>query len=498
MSLRDPAENGRATHPFFVTDSMFDSWNFWLSLSGYLLTLLLVPWVLLHKSRNPVSTAAWIMAIILLPLFGGLMFVVFGINRVERHRSEKLRVSGRLGKHLPALSQYQIIPGEAHDPKQDRLMYLADRVADTLATTGNDVEILPDTNRTLGLIEQAILAAEETVHLEYYIWRPDRTGKRIRDLLIRKAKEGVKIRFLYDGIGSMHLNNRFLSLMRAAGIHVAAFLPGATFRERWSINLRNHRKIVIVDGRVGFTGGMNIGDEYLGRNPHLGYWRDTHLRLVGPTVLQLQQVFAEDWCYATGEELTESHLFPAPDSPGSVCAQVVPGAPTGGVSPLHSLMFAAINDARESVTLATSYFVPPTSLMAALETAALRGVRVRLLVAGRSAYFWTVLAGRSFYDSLLRSGVEIHEYERGLMHAKTLTVDGTWSLIGTANFDARSLMLNFEVAVALYDAKIAEQLEAQFEQDIQHAELIDPETWGLRSGWRILGENVFRMFAPVL
>jgi cardiolipin synthase len=483
----------------FVTVFMPDFSNLWPPVLTYLLTLLLlIPWVLLHKSRNPVSTAAWIVAIILLPIVGGLMFAVFGINRVERRRSEKLRASGRLGKHLPSLSQHQLIPGEEHGLQHSRLMHLACRVSETLATTGNNVEILPDTNQTLGLIEQAILAAEETVHLEYYIWRPDRTGKRLRDLLIRKAKEGVTIRFLYDGIGSMHLNNRFLRPMRDAGIQVASFLPGATFRERWSINLRNHRKIVIVDGRVGFTGGMNIGDEYLGRNPQLGYWRDTHLKLVGPTVLQLQQVFVEDWCFATGEELTQPRLFPAPDSFGRVCAQVVPGAPTGRVSALHSLMFAAINDARESVTLATSYFVPTTSLLAALETAALRGVRVRLLVAGRSAYFWTVLAGRSYYESLLRAGVEIHEYERGLMHAKTLTIDGDWSLVGTANFDARSLMLNFEVSVALYDAKVAKQLEAHFEEDIQHAERIDAEVWQLRSRWRVLGENVCRMFAPVL
>jgi cardiolipin synthase A/B len=157
----------------------------------------------------------------------------------------------------------------------------------TLPTFGNKVELLSDTNRTLGLIHQAIAAAQRTLHLEYYIWRSDRTGTHLRDMLIEKAKAGVKVRFLYDVIGSIFLTRRFLRPMLEAGVEVASFLPGRTWRERWSINLRSHRKIVVVDGRVGFTGGMNIGDEYLGLNPHLGYWRDTHLKLTGPVVLQL-------------------------------------------------------------------------------------------------------------------------------------------------------------------------------------------------------------------
>jgi cardiolipin synthase len=473
---------------------------FWgtLTVLGYLLTLLLLPIVLLTKKQNSVSTVAWMMAIVTLPYLGGLLFVVFGINRVARRAAGKQQATLAISRHLPELSQYQLIPSEALSPQQARLMRLASRVAGTAATFGNQVEVLDDTNRTLGLIEQAILSARQTLHLEYYIWQPDKTGTRIRDLLIQKAREGVQVRFLYDKIGSLFLSRRFLKPMRDAGIQVASFLPGASFRERWSFNLRNHRKIVICDGQVGFTGGMNIGDEYLGRNPHLGYWRDTHLRLRGPTVLQLQQVFVEDWYYATGEELTQPEIFPPPEESGRISAQVLAGGPDGDFDVFHALMFAAINEAREQILLATSYFVPPVPLVTALETAAHRGVRVRLLVTGRAVHHWTVLAGRSFYHTLLKAGVELHEYQGGLLHSKTLSIDGAWSLVGTPNFDSRSLLLNFEVAVALYDAKVAGQLDEQFASDLKWSRKIELEDWQKRPLAHHVGESVCRLFAPVM
>jgi len=469
-----------------------------VSALGYLFTLFLIRWVLLIKKRNPASTVAWILTIIFLPVFGGILFLMFGVNRIERRKQQHDRSVEEFHAPEPSLTPHTVMPDEVRSALENRLMRLARRITDTAALRGNRIELLADTNRTLGLIEQAIRSAEKTLHLEYYIWQPDKTGSRIRDLLVEKAQQGVTVRFIYDKIGSMRLGRKFLKPMREAGIHVASFLPGITFRERFSVNLRSHRKIVIVDGRVAFTGGMNIGDEYLGRNKKLGYWRDTHLKFTGPAVVQLQHVFAEDWYFATRETLSGPDVFPVPSSNGKVHAQVIAGKPTGEIGEFYTLMFAAINEARHRITLATSYFVPPIALATALETAALRGVSVRLLLAGRSAYFWTKLAARSYYDSLLESGVEIHEYQRGLLHSKTLTIDGQWSLVGTPNFDARSLLLNFEVALAMYDSGIAMQLEEQYEHDLQWARRIDPVERENRSAWQTLQENVCRMFAPVL
>lgn len=465
---------------------------------GYLVTLLLIRWVVLTKRRNTASSVAWILAIILLPYLGGILYLFFGINRVERRARQRAEVERDFVDHLPDLNAYDLEIQPRLNDQQARLARLVHSGCGAMPTDCNTVEVIADTNVAMRRIEEAIMAARESIHLEYYIWRADKTGTRLRDLLIERARAGVKVRFLYDGIGSLFLGRGFLRPMRDAGIVVAPFIPGATFRERWSLNLRSHRKIVIVDGSVGFTGGMNIGDEYLGRNKNLGYWRDTHLKLAGPTVLQLQKVFVEDWYYATGEEVTQPERFPDPTCDGDVVAQVVSGGPTGDMRTFHSLMFTAINEARDRVTIATSYFVPTDALQMALETAARRGVQVRLLLAGRSAHRWTVLAGRAFYESLLQAGVEIQEYRRGILHSKTITIDGNWSLISTANFDSRSMLLNFEVGVAVFDAQTATNLEADYVNDIEHAKRIRLDYWEQRGSMNVFLENLCRLFAPVM
>ena len=471
----------------------------WTAALTYVLSLYLLRWVLLLKKREPTSSVAWILLIVVLPVLGGLLFLVFGINRVERKAVGMKRQTRRvLGPILPELSQFESPPANSREPLRNGLLRMATQINLMPATFGNRIEVLNETPRTLALMEQAIESASQTLHLEYYIWRPDRTGTRLRDMLIQKARQGVAVRFLYDGIGSMTLSRRFLRPMREAGILVASFLPGRAFLHRWSVNLRSHRKILVVDGQVGFTGGMNIGDEYLGKNPQLGFWRDTHLRLHGPAVLQLQQVFVEDWLFATNEELLLAEVFPTPQACGEIVAQVLVGEPIGDLSTFHSVLFAAITDARKQILLTASYFVPPESLVTSLETAARQGVRVRLLLSSRCAYFWTLAAGRSYYESLLRAGVEIYEYQHGLMHAKTLTIDSQWSLVGTANFDTRSLFLNFEVGVAVYDEGIATQLEEQFERDVARSNRIALDEWLERPERQVLTENVWRLFAPVL
>ncbi|MGQ0637220.1 MAG: cardiolipin synthase [Planctomycetaceae bacterium] len=472
----------------------------WVSLilEGYLLTLLLVPIVLLQKRRQPVGTLAWIMAIVILPFFGSLLYLMFGINRVARRAALKQASRRQIDRLLPAMTQYQMLPGETFDLQNQRLVRLADRVTNSRPCVGNVVEIVPDTQHTMEFLEEAIGAARKSIHLEYYIWQPDKTGTRLRDLLIRKAGEGVQVRFLFDGVGSLLLGRRFLQPMRDAGIEVASALPGASLRERWSINLRNHRKITVVDGQVGFTGGMNIGDEYLGRVTRLGPWRDTHLRLRGPVVLQLQQVFAEDWFFATGHPLTGDEWYPPPEETGDQTAQVVAGGPDGETEALHALFFAAINEARERLTLATSYFIPTPALVAALESAAYRGVRVRVLVPAISDHRWMVIAGRGFYESLLESGVEIFEYHRGILHCKTLSIDGLWSFIGSPNFDSRSLLLNFEAGVVIYGSRAASQVEEQFADDLRHARRIELGTFLKRPLLHRVAEQLLKLFSPVL
>lgn len=469
-----------------------------VSVLGYLLTLLLIPSLLLNKRKSSVSVVAWCMTIVLMPLIGSLFYLLFGINRVDRRtRSRQLSVE-RIGMRLPEWSQYDLLPGEENNPQHHCLAELGFQTSGNRPMQGNTVEIYAETSVTLQAIEDAVNQAQQTIHLEYYIWQPDETGRRLRDMLIKKAKQGVKVRFLVDSLGSMRLKQVFLQPMREAGIEVATFLPGQSLRERWSVNLRSHRKIVVVDGQIGFTGGMNIGDEYLGRDPYLGYWRDTHLRLTGPSVLQLQQVFVEDWYFATGVELLTPEFFPEPAELGDRTLQVIPGGPDQEQETFHTLYFSAINEAQARLCLATSYFVPTPALVMALETAALRGVRVRILLPQKSAHWLMVVSGRSYYESLLESGVEIYEYTGGLLHSKTITIDGNWSLVGSPNFDARSVQLNFEIGVAIFEPSLALILEEQFERDCTTAVRINLEQWRKRPLLHQLGEGFCRLFSPVL
>ncbi len=469
-----------------------------VTLTGYFATLYLIRWVLLLKKRQPVSTVAWILTIVFIPFLGSLLFLIFGINRVERRAALKQEATLEIQEELPTIDDAHLAKEEDFKLEQKQLIRVANEVSDTKPTIGNQIEILTDTNKTLGLIEQAILSAKETIHLEYYIWQPDKTGTRLRDMLVEKAKEGVEIRFLYDGIGSLRLSRQFLKVMIDAGIQVYPFLPGTNFGYRWSINLRSHRKIVVVDGKTGFTGGMNIGDEYIGKNPKLGYWRDTHLKITGPAVHQLQQIFLEDWYCASDEMLLSKEHFPNPEITGNSSAQIIGSGPVGDHRAFDSIMFAAINEAKESIHLATSYFVPPINLACALETAAMRGVKVRLLLAGNSAHKITTWAGRSYFEDLLKAGVEIYEYQRGLLHSKTLTMDGHWSLIGSPNFDARSLILNFEVGVVMYDEEIAQQIEGHFRDDLRFGKAIHLKNWQSRPVRKALLENICRIFSPIL
>lgn len=468
-----------------------------LLIFGYFATWLLIPWVLLKRTVHPSASVAWIMAIIFIPFLGPLVCALFGATRWERRTPEKREASQTIDRRVPEKRDEDLLT-ENEVGGWGSLARLVTHLTDFRITAGNQVEILPDTGRSAEVIEQIVQEARHWIHVEFYIWHHDKLGTQLRDLLITKAREGVEVRLLYDGVGSMGIGRKFLKPLEEAGVHTAPFTPGARLANLLTLNLRNHRKIVISDGQVGFTGGMNIGDEYIRQTKTYGHWRDTQLLARGPVVSQLQQVFAQDWYYATGEALTAVKYYPQVKQSGQVSAMVVADGPDNDVDVFYSLMVAAIGMAQQRVLLGTPYFAPPEGFAVALEAAAQRGVQVKILVADRGNFQWTLKAGRSYYDSLLKSGVEIYEYQEGLYHPKTLTVDGQWSLVGTQNCDFRSFILNFEVALALFDPAAAAELEAQFQDDLQHARQVDPETWPNRSTMTVLQERFWRLFAPLL
>lgn len=462
----------------------------------YPATWLLIPWVLLKHVVHPTARVAWIMAILFLPFVGAIVTLIFGINHVERHAAWKQKTADHLRKQLPPLPKADLskVPDHLHAVYDIAHLFTGEPLVG-----GNLVTVLDRTPDAFKRLEAAMRGAKKSLHVYFYIYRNDRIGTRLRDVMIEKAKEGVEVRFMYDELGSMRLTRKFLRQMRRGGVHAERFLAGVSFRARWSVNLRTHRKIVVIDGHQAFTGGMNVGDEYLGRDPGYGYWRDEFVEIVGPAAARMQWVFADDWYYATGEALTDPAYYEAPAPPGGDFAvQILPDGPDDNFVLIHDVLFTAITSAQQSVTIATGYFVPPDALITALTTAARRGIRVRLLTAGRNTYFHTLFAGRSYYEVLLDAGVEVYEYQRGLYHAKFTVVDGVWSLTGTPNFDLRSLMLNFENAVASFDTRIAEDLERHFDVDLQHSRQIQLDEWRNRSVWSRLGEAGCVLLAPVL
>jgi cardiolipin synthase A/B len=464
---------------------------------AYFCTWLLLPWVLLKRRVHESAAVAWIIAIIFVPFVGALLCVLLGNRRWKQQSVRKRQASKKIVEAVAGQHQEFRVSGECLG-RMSPLADLAEQMTGVSATKGNQIQHLPDTEASLEALEEIIQAARRFIHIEFYIWRHDKAGHRIQKLLIEKARAGVEVRLLYDGIGSISLARKYLKSFEAAGIETAPFTPGFKLWPIGTLHLRNHRKIVVVDGEAGFTGGMNIGDEYIHRTKGFGKWRDTQLVIRGPAVLQFQQVFAEDWYYATGKAVTDEAYYPSPSPAGPIASQVVADGPDNVVDIYYSLLVAALGLAQERVTIATPYFVPPDGLAIALQTAARRGVKVRIMIADRGNYLWTKMAGRSYYEALLSAGVEILEFQNGLYHPKTIVVDGEWSLVGTPNCDYRSLFLNFEVAIASFDAGLAKELEDQFLRDAMMAVRITLENWQNRSTLKRLHEEFWRLFAPVL
>jgi len=365
----------------------------------------------------------------------------------------------------------------------------------------NEVEILVDAKETYQEMEEAIKSAEHHINLEYYIFRPDSAGARFGDLLIEKARQGVTVNFLYDAMGSMDLgwSRSFLNPLRAAGVKVREFLPLRTFFKPWNMNLRNHRKILVVDNQVGFTGSLNIGEDFLSTaHPKGKNWRETHIKIRGPAVTQLQWIFCEDWYFATEEELVGADYFPQVESMGEELVQIVASGPDAREEAIHKAFITAISQAKQTVYLTSPYFIPDEPFNVALQLAALRGIDVKVLVPFKSDHSFVNLAGRSYYDELLQKGVQIYEYRSGYLHAKMLIVDGWFTVIGSANVDVRSFSYNFEVNVQVYGEAFARKAEDVFHDDLENSTQLDPETFRKRPAYVRFGENTCRLFSPVL
>lgn len=469
----------------------------WLGAAWLAYIVCLSVWIILQK-RAPVSTLSWIFALAFIPYGGFIIYHFFGPQRLKRQQFRRLSSKTSLKNHATYLHIRNRILANSSHPQE--LMQLSNMIRTTThfpLTTAKSLDLLVDGKETFTSILEAVANAKHHIHLEYYIFDPDEIGTLLRDLLISKAREGVHIRLLVDGIGSSRLKSSFILPLRQAGVQFSFFhKPHISQLIKPLVNMRSHRKIVLCDGQVGFTGGLNITDKEDERVSENAY-HDIHLKLTGNAVHWLQLVFMEDWVYASNEKVIPDLAEYFPPHPSGPCpVQIIPSGPDNEWEIIHRTYLSMIHNAKIRIWLTTPYFVPSEATLLALTSAALRGVDVRLLVPEMSDSLLVTAAARSYFDELMNAGVRIWEYQQRMLHSKTIVIDHHYSMIGTANFDSRSFRLNFEVCVAAYGTELAERLSHQFESDLACAKRV-PDDRHIQFPQKML-EATARLFSPLL
>jgi cardiolipin synthase len=449
------------------------------------------------STRTSQGAIAWAATLNTFPYLAVPAYWVLGRSKFQGYvvarRDTDLRNDYIEAEAVQTVAPFRVPPGEGVD---------AARAAEALAAmpvlTGNRLDLLIDGEATFESILNGIDRAQDYVLVQFYIVRDDGLGRALKDRLIARAKEGVRVYFLYDEIGSVGLPSSYTQELRDAGAEIREFNTRKGSRNRFQLNFRNHRKIVVTDGKVAWIGGHNVGDEYLGKDPKFGHWRDTHVRIEGPAVLKAQISFTEDWYWAA-EALPELSWTAHAASDGSDARVLV--IPTGPADDLESanLMFVhAINSARKRIWIASPYFVPEHSVIVALQLAGLRGVDVRILIPDEPDHMLVYLAAFSYFDEAGKTGVRFYRYTDGFLHEKVMLIDDDVAAVGTANFDNRSFRLNFEITAVATEPVFARDVERMFEDDFARSRLMEEGEYDRKPWWFRLGVRVARLTAPIL
>ncbi|MDR3539426.1 MAG: cardiolipin synthase [Desulfosporosinus sp.] len=465
------------------------------------LQVTLIGRVVLLENRDPAKTIAWLCLICLLPILGFILYVVFGREtqgRLFRHKHIPDNQLSRMVRQQEVdLNHCDSFPQPSLESEQ-KLASLLLHSGFSPLTIHNQIEILINGNDKFQALLNALEGAKHHIHLSYYIFKDDEIGADVLKILARKVAEGVEVRVLLDGLGSLSLTGNFMRSMRQAGIQAEWFFPVRFPYLTSKLNLRYHRKIVVVDGQTGFMGGLNIGDEYLSRDPKLGFWRDTHLKLEGEAVHSLQAIFLNDWYFVTHHEIQGSRYFPQTTVLQSLPIQIVASGPDSNWSSNLQGFFTAITLAKQKVYIETPYFIPTESLIMALKTAALSGLDVQLIVQGIPEHKLTYWAMHSYFEELLQAGVKIFKYMKGTFHSKIFLIDNQLASVGSTNMDNRSFYLDFEICAFMYNQALTERLYLDFEQDLNESSELSLKDIQARSSLERWKESSARLFSPLL
>ena len=451
--------------------------------------------VVISENRNAAKSLAWILALIFLPVLGLLLYLLFGQSlRQETLLSQSNREKLFNSNKLPDVD----IDALPFSENNKQLIKMCNRLDASRFYPGNDVRVYVRGNDKFEDLLFDIRHAQKFIHIQYFIFRDDVLGRRIRDALVEAAERGVEVRLLFDDMGCFTVRRGFFKEMKARGVEVRAFMRIFQFRPSWRLNFRNHRKIVVIDGQVGYIGGMNVADRYVDGDKDLS-WRDTHMRVAGPAVHGLQMSFSIDWCYESKNVLSDEKYFPHLSPTGETGVQVILSGPTGPWNTVAMMCEKIVSMAHDYVYIQTPYFLPTDSLVYALQVAALSGVDVRVMIPNHTD--WVVMRWGSFsyISQMLSAGVKIYLYQPGMLHAKTIVVDDELVSIGSANFDFRSFEHNFETNALVYSTEQALRVKEDFMVDVQHCVLIDDlDQWRQRPFVQKIYESVVRLVSPVL
>lgn len=469
----------------------------------YIITIFSICLMIVFENRNPVKTLSWVLVILFVPVAGVIIYGLFGRNyRKQKIYSRKsLADSARLAYHVNR--QVELLSAVLADESaavrsKEHLIHLMLKNNRSLLTLDNKIDLLVNGKETFPAMLDAIASAGHYIHLEFYRIEPDTLGTEFGELMKRKASEGVQVRIIYDDVGSWNIHNPYLREMRAAGVQIFPFMPVRFPSFSSKINYRNHRKILVVDGRIGFVGGLNIADKYLHGLPHLGHWVDTHLKLEGEAVAALDRVFISDWDFVSGEELQPESSLKRVIKTGNRClVQVASSGPDTDWATIMQVYFSAIATAKSSIYLTSPYFSPDESLLTAIKTAALSGVDVRMIFPKKSDSIISNWNTRSYISELLEAGVRIFLYENGFIHSKYLLVDSVFSSVGSPNVDVRSFDLDFEVTALIYDEEFAGRLGVLFAEDLKNCREVTMSDWVKRSRRERNKESLARIFGPL-
>jgi cardiolipin synthase len=494
---------------FFSSLSWAPSWWDVFLLVSYVFVLLSIPSVLIEREGVPYAALAWILALFAMPAVGLFFWWAFGRRHLARKRRRRRKASAHVWKSLRQVHGSD----EASSPESfvgALPLKLPKEEASWVfpSTAGNRVRLLRDAAEFYPALEAAIREARDHVHLLFYIWNDDATGRRFRDLLAERAAAGVDVRLLCDAFGAPSVRGAMMDPLRAAGGKVASFLPPKFLTRSPALNFRNHRKLVVADGEVGFVGGLNIGDEYAED------WRDMAVSIRGPAVDQLQEVFVDDWYFAANEDITSKKYFgrwPARCSreersaesfageaaADATCAIVASGPHTMNNS-LHDALFISLTRARRRIYITTPYSIPDPSIMTALRTAVYLGVDVRILLPAKTDAPLVRLAARSYYSTLLQAGVRVYEYQPVILHTKSLLIDEDVGVVGSANIDVRSFRLNFEATCFVESRSFADELARTFEHDLKSSREITHKEMANRTRWTKTIEGAAHLFSPMM